>query len=275
MSEQVKTVGILVIGNEILDGIVLDTNSNWIENQISAIGLEMTRLVTVRDDAKEIGVALDFLSSICDVIITSGGLGPTHDDMTLVGVAQAMGVELKENADALAIVERQYKMLKKREIIANSEITPSRRKMASLPIGGVPLDNTVGGAPGVRVAYGKSTVFCLPGVPSEMKSIFKDSVEPWLSERASTVYLERVIEFEFRDESVFAPVIDAVMTKNPGVWIKSMPRTYGSTNVLRVWVSVRGEDESDLKVRVERTIQGLEEETGHQAKIVESERNLR
>ena len=158
--------GILVIGNEVLDGLVLDTNANWMEVRLTALSVEMHRLVAVRDIKEEIGSALDFLIGDCQLIITSGGLGPTFDDMTLESVAQHLGLPLVEDAEALAIVEKQYKMLSSKGIVADSAISEPRRKMARIPKGAIPLDNAVGGAPGVMIEVGDTTIFCLPGVPA-------------------------------------------------------------------------------------------------------------
>ncbi|MFQ5833197.1 MAG: competence/damage-inducible protein A [Candidatus Thorarchaeota archaeon] len=254
--------GILTIGDELLDGLVLDTNSNWIENRLKALSIEMHRLVAVRDNMHEIAEGLEFLLGACDVIITSGGLGPTHDDMTLGAIASALGLSLVENKDALAMVERQYKMLGEQGIVESSEITEPRKKMAMLPEGSIPLDNTVGGAPGVMIELAVTTIFCLPGVPAELKYVFSSSVEPWLEENATSKYIERIIEFLWKDESKFAPHIDTVMSKHEGVYIKSMPRRYGTTDILRVWVSARGSDETLLKELISKTIQSLTDEVG-------------
>ncbi|GAH34767.1 unnamed protein product, partial [marine sediment metagenome] len=129
MNRKIKTVGILAIGNEVLDGLVLDTNSNWMELQLVALGLQIKRLVSVRDEIEEIGKALEFAMEACDVVITSGGLGPTHDDMTLKAIAVALGLEVSQNAEALAIVERQYKTLYERGIVQSPDMTESRIKM--------------------------------------------------------------------------------------------------------------------------------------------------
>ncbi|MFW9843866.1 MAG: molybdopterin-binding protein, partial [Candidatus Thorarchaeota archaeon] len=253
-----------------LDGLVLDTNSNWMETRLVALGLLIKRLVSVRDEIEEIGKALEFIMDSCDVIITSGGLGPTHDDMTLKAIAIALGLEVLENADALAIVERQYKMLYEKGIVQSPDMTDSRIKMARIPEGSVPLDNRVGGAPGVRLQAGSSTIFTLPGVPSELKFIFEDSVIPWLSDRVAEKFFEEVVEFGAHDESTFAPAIDVVMKKHLGVYVKSMPKTYGTTKTLRVWVSARGETLTEVREIVKSAIQSLEIETGLQANIVES-----
>jgi molybdenum cofactor synthesis domain-containing protein len=270
MKSDLKTVGIMAIGNEVLDGLVLETNSNWMELRLVALGLQIKRLVSVRDEIEEIGKALEFLSGSCDVIITSGGLGPTHDDMTLKALAIALGLEIKEDADALTIVERQYKDLFARGIVQSPDLTESRIKMARIPESSIPLDNRVGGAPGVRIDTDDAVIFCLPGVPSELKFIFEDSVLPWISDRVVQKFFEQVIEFGIHDESTFAPAIDVVMKEHPGVYIKSMPKTYGTTKTLRVWLSARGEDVENLAEIVHKAILSLERETGLVSSIVES-----
>ncbi|MGY5871395.1 MAG: molybdopterin-binding protein [Candidatus Thorarchaeota archaeon] len=270
MGQKVRTVGILAIGNEVLDGLVLDTNSNWMELKLVALGLQIKRLVSVRDELEEIGKALEFAMDACDVIITSGGLGPTHDDITLKAIALALDLEVTESAEALAIVERQYKTLFEKGIVQSPDLTEARVKMAMIPEGAEPLDNRVGGAPGVRLQVGNSTIFCLPGVPSELKFIFEDSIISWLSERVEQKFFEQVVEFGMHDESTFAPAIDVVMKKHPGVYVKSMPKTYGTSRTLRVWVSARGENLTDLTELVKAAVKSLEEVTGLPSNIVET-----
>ena len=269
MPKDIRTAGIIAIGNELLDGKVLENNSNWMEIHLTALGLETRRLVSVRDEIDEIGHALDFVRRGCDVILTSGGLGPTHDDMTLKALATKLGLKIVENSEALKIIKRQYKTLHGKGIVQAPDMTESRRKMAQLPEGSQPLDNRVGGAPGVMIQDGDTTIFCLPGVPSELKFIFEDSVIPWVSDNVSQKFHEVVIEFGMRDESAFAPAIDVVMKKVPGVWIKSMPKTYGTSKTLRVWLSARGEDAAELEKLVQSAITELEKVTGISSKPVE------
>ncbi|MGY5862855.1 MAG: molybdopterin-binding protein [Candidatus Thorarchaeota archaeon] len=265
-TEGTLRAGILAIGDEVLDGLVLDTNSNWIETRLAPLGVEMNRLVSVRDNLTEIGRALKFLMETCNLVITSGGLGPTHDDMTLKAVAQAFNRNLVEDQKALNMVEKQYRNLHDRGIVDNSEITESRRKMARIPEGSAALNNSVGGAPGVMLEIDNITIFCLPGVPSELKMIFDGSIVPWIQKKGTTEFYERIIEFEMRDESVFSPIIDAVMKMHPGVYIKSMPRTYGTSHVLKVWVSSRGSDKDTVTKIVDDAIRSICHETGLEAK---------
>ncbi len=265
-SEGTLRAGILAIGDEILDGLVLDTNSNWMEIHLASLGVEMNRLVLVRDDLTEIGCALKFLMETCNLVITSGGLGPTHDDMTLKAVAQAFNRDLVEDSRALSIVEKQYRDLHDRGIVNSPEITESRRKMARIPKGSAALNNTVGGAPGVMLEIDNVTIFCLPGVPSELKMIFEGSIVPWIQKKGTSKFCERVVEFEMRDESVFAPIIDIVMKMHPGVYIKSMPRTYGTSHVLKVWVSSRGSDKETVTRIVDDAIRSISHKTGLEAR---------
>lgn len=268
-------VGLLTIGNEILDGIVLDTNSNWIELRINTLGAEVKRLVSVRDSLEEIGFGLDFLMNSCDVIITSGGLGPTHDDMTLKAIALYLKRNLIENPTAASIVKRQYKMLYEKGIVETPDYSESRRKMAFIPENSVTLDNTIGGAPGVRIDEENTTIFCLPGVPKELKSIFDNSVIKWFEKMSQAKYFEKVMEFPERDESVFAPFIDRTMRKFPKVYIKSMPKTYGSSNVLRVWISARGDNLTELQEIVACAIEFLSKETGLKPSNVNKNSSIR
>jgi molybdopterin-biosynthesis enzyme MoeA-like protein len=228
------------------------------------------RLVTVRDDMDEIANGLRFLRDTCDVVVASGGLGPTHDDITLSAVASALGVPLVENKQALTMVKSQYKKLHGNGIVGSSEITEPRRKMALLPEGGLPLKNLIGGAPGVMIESDNQVIFCLPGVPDELKDIFESTVDPWLERNVTSIYVEKIVEFVWRDESEFAPHIDTVMRKHKGVYIKSMPRKYGITNVLRVWVSARGAKEELVKLLVAAAIESLAKEVGQEPKKVAS-----
>ncbi|NWF96306.1 MAG: competence/damage-inducible protein A [Candidatus Thorarchaeota archaeon] len=255
-------VGILAIGNELLDGLILDTNSNWMEKQLASVGAETLRVVSVRDDVSEIGEGLRFLLSRCDIVITTGGMGPTHDDKTLLAVATATDRALVEDPAAVAIVKRQYAQLFKRGIVDTPDYTAARRKMACIPEGSKALDNQVGGAPGVQLSVGDATVFCLPGVPPELKSIFEHSVLPWIRERVRGVFFETVVQFATNDESLFAPLIDVVMRECPGVYIKSMPRRYERGNVLRVWMSARGASAQDAERKVNEAIGRLSEVSG-------------
>jgi len=180
--------------------------------------------------------------------------------MTLQGVAHGLKLPLELDHASLDIVTRQYKMLHERGIIESGEITDSRRKMAILPLGSKPLDNRVGGAPGVLLEAKGSTIICLPGVPLELKWIFDDQVAPILKSMVREVYAERIVALPLRDESTLAPIIDQVMEEAPGVYVKSLVKPYGEEGI-RLWVSSLGEDQGEVKARVSKAVDRLVELT--------------
>ncbi|MFX0208020.1 MAG: competence/damage-inducible protein A [Candidatus Hodarchaeota archaeon] len=250
-------VGILVIGNDVLDGITLDTNSNWLVRRLIPLGAKIKTRITVRDDISAISWALHHLIDLgCDVIFVSGGLGPTHDDMTFLGLAHALDMELELNPQALAIVKRQYQWLHKKGLVDTPEINKPRKKMAKLPKGAIPLDNRVGGAPGVLIEQNNVLIFALPGVPAEFKSIYESEIEPILLKKRSRFYSEVVTEREVKDESMIAPLIDQLMTKFPNLWLKSLPPAYGTSNKIRFWFSLSSdkEDPETLRKTIDRAI---------------------
>jgi molybdenum cofactor synthesis domain-containing protein len=246
----VSIVRLLVIGNEILDGVVLDTNSQWVINRLKTLSFDVKEKMTVRDDVAEISKAIHRIAEDgCGIVITIGGLGPTHDDMTLKGVAEAFSLPMELNEEALSIVTRQYAGLHSRGIIESGEITEPRRKMAVFPRGARPLDNRVGGAPGVLLEPTGIMIISLPGVPTELYWIFDNQVLPLLESRVEGVFAEKIINLPLRDESTLAPVIDEVMRRSPGVYIKSMVKPYGESGI-RFWISARGDYKPEVEKRV-------------------------
>jgi nicotinamide-nucleotide amidase len=241
---------IITVGNEILDGIILDTNTKWMIERLKPLGLMVKEVIIVRDDVPEIAKAINRAANDgCDLIITSGGLGPTHDDMTLKGVAEAFHLTLEVNSEGLAIVTRQYKGLHDSGRIESAEITDARRKMAVFPHGARPLDNKVGGAPGVLLHHDGVEVVSLPGVPHELMWIFDNQLIPHISEHLEGVYYEEVLSLPLRDESTLAPLIDEAMRCVPGVWIKSLVKPYGERGI-KFWISARGTDKAELEAKV-------------------------
>ncbi len=254
-------IGILSIGNEILNGVTLGTNAHWMTQQIVALGGEVDQHIVVRDNQKAICRAIKhLLKNSLTFIITTGGLGPTHDDITVASIAQCLGLPLVLDQTAEAIIKRQYKKLFEQKIVPTSKLTPARLKMAMLPKGANALDNTIGGAPGVflKVPSQKKYLILLPGVPEEMKQIFTESFIPLLTahleKTSGSKYYQDFCEIPAPDESTFSPHIDFVSKQVPKVYIKSMPKPYGTKTTLRIWVSARGESRQEAKRSVEKAI---------------------
>ena len=186
------------------------------------MGTMIKRMTTADDDLEEISSSLrEALGRNPDFLIVAGGLGPTPDDMTLEGVAMGLGRRLTLNRDALRLIREHYSKIGRSDL----RISPSRRKMAMLPEGATPCENEVGTAPGVRLPVGRTVIFCLPGVPGEMKSIFKQSVEQEIRRKVGRLYRWATrLKIEGIFESAMAPMIRKELQENPGVYIKSHPR---------------------------------------------------
>ena len=214
------TAEIISIGNELLIGHTLDTNSHWIAKRFTRFGWTLQRITVLRDSLAAIkdGVT-GALRRKPDLLITLGGLGPTHDDMTLMGVALALNKRLALNPEALAMVKARYGALE-----ASTGLTRFRRKMATLPEGAEPLPNPLGTAPGVMIKVGPTALVSLPGVPSEMKAIFTGSVIPFLKSSKGESPKEVSIGLVGIIESALAPALDRTRRAFPGLYFKSHPR---------------------------------------------------
>ena len=257
-------VGILVIGNEILEGVILDTNTQWIIQQLKQINYPVIVIMTVRDNIADIARAINRMHRDgVKIIITTGGLGPTHDDMTLLGVAKAFNLSMELNPSAFGIVERQYQYFYELGVVNTPQITPARRKMAVLPHGAIPLDNKAGGAPGVLLIKEDISIVSLPGVPNELKWIFKNKLAPILKKQVRGHYYEKIIHLNLHDESTLSPLIDEAMKKDPEVYVKSMVKPYGEAGI-RLWLSVHGENPKEIKQRVDKLAKLLTELTKDQ-----------
>lgn len=217
-------VELLVIGNEILIGKTQDTNSNYMAKRITKYGHKIRRIIAVGDELEEISNALrEIIDRKPDMIIICGGLGPTFDDMTLQGVAQALNTELELNQHAYDSIKRRYEAAFKQGILKLDGMTKEREKMAYLPKGSAPLPNQRGTAPGVKIKKFETLIFCLPGVPMEMKSMFKVVVLPILKEKKGK-FMEKNFIFTGIGESHIAPYVTDVEEKYPKLWIKTHPR---------------------------------------------------
>ncbi len=240
------TAEIISVGNELLIGHTLDTNAYWIAGHLARTGWKLERATQLRDsfDAIRSGVQ-ESIRRRPRVLITLGGLGPTHDDITLHGISLALRRPLQLNNEAFELVKERYRKLE-----IKPKLTVYRKKMATLPRDAKPLANPIGTAPGVMMELGVTTIFSLPGVPSEMKAIFKGSVLPFLQRLHSRPPVEVQMNIVGIIESALAPILNKARRAFPGLYFKSHPRGRETGARPLVLLHVYNVDEgSEAKVR--------------------------
>jgi len=216
-------VEILSVGNELLLGNTINTNAAWIATQVTSSGAEVSRITTIGDNLTTISTGVrESLRRRPEFLIITGGIGPTFDDMTLRGVAKGLRRRLTVNREAVGLIRNHYARRFGRR---SMHLTKARLKMAQIPVGAVPLLNPVGTAPAVLLTAKQTEIFCLPGVPSEAKTIFLASILAKVRAKAGgRSYVESWLRISGIYESSLAPIIDRVMKHTPGVYIKSHPR---------------------------------------------------
>ena len=252
---RVVNVDLLTIGREILVGRTLDTNSHWIAGEVTRLGAAVPR-ITVVDDEEE-AIAAEVRSARkrgVRFLITTGGLGPTHDDLTLAAIARAAGIGVRVHPSARRIVEERYRALHSGGRIADPGITPARLKMARLPVGSAPLPNPVGTAPGMRLDWGDLSIFALPGVPAEMKAMFTAEVAPRIETLARRAgcggWAEISVPTGMNDESKLAALLDALRAAFPDVHAKSQALGFEARADLAVTLAARGAEGAVARDRV-------------------------
>ncbi|WP_303720581.1 CinA family nicotinamide mononucleotide deamidase-related protein [Malonomonas rubra] len=168
-------IAVLTTGDELLNGELADTNTGTIAASLANYGYKLRCSLSVPDQEKEIEAALRYLTEHVKVVIVTGGLGSTGDDLTARAAARATGQQLAINELALEMVHSWFRK-------RNRAMEPSNERQALLPLGAQPLPNRIGTAPGFRLQKDGCELFFLPGVPNEMQAMFEQSVLPALKE---------------------------------------------------------------------------------------------
>ena len=241
-----RRIVILAIGNELLLGETLDTNSNWLCRHLTGLGGQVVSVIILPDIIAPIAEAVARVCrearELIDLLITVGGLGPTDDDLTLAAVAQALDSPLARNQTAYHWVVEKYAELARQGYVNSPEMNDARIKMAMLPAGAIPLKNPVGAAPAIKVSCGDTTIICLPGVPDEMKAIVKDSLAATLTDLFGVGgFEERDLLVACGDESALAPILRAVVAAHPNVYIKSKAKTFAANQCFKIKLHARGD----------------------------------
>ncbi len=201
------TAAVLVIGDEILSGRTKDRNLGYIAEYLARIGVDVREARVVPDVDDEIVAALNALRARYDYVVTTGGIGPTHDDITADAVARAFGVSIGEDPRVIALMMERY---------LPADLTPARRRMARIPAGAELIDNPISKAPGFRIG----NVFVLAGVPSVMQAMLDFAVR---SMKTGAVMLVETVEAGPAPEGRYGDPLSAIAAAHPTVSIGSYP----------------------------------------------------
>lgn len=254
-------VELICIGSELLSGITLNSNAHWLAGQIFQAGGKLKRVTAVPDDLAEISSAIiESLGRNPGILITTGGLGATYDDMTLEAMAAALGRKTKIDQSAVEMLKRSYA---RRGL--GYELNEVRLKMATIPDGSTPLENMVGSAPAVAIELKEAKIFCLQGVPGEMQQAFNDHILPALKKQVGH-FFSKEVNYMVRGvtEAMLAPALLRIVDSNPGeaLYLKTHPQGYGENNMpqIRAQVVSRGTKEDEVDKRLDAVVSALRQE---------------
>jgi nicotinamide-nucleotide amidase len=198
-------VELLSTGDELLTGQVVDTNSAWLMDRLWDLGVMVRRKTLVGDDRDDLDAALRETSARSDLVVVSGGMGPTEDDLTSERVAAVLGVPLELHEPSLRAIEERFRRF-------GRVMTPNNEKQARFPRGAEVIPNGFGTAPGFAVRLGRAEVVCLPGVPVEFKGLAEEWVLPRVAAGLGEVPAARLVKLfgvpESHADHAMRPVMD-------------------------------------------------------------------
>jgi nicotinamide-nucleotide amidase len=211
---------IVSVGSELLLGQIVDTNAAFIARQLAALGLDLFHKTTVGDNLGRVAAALETALARADVVITTGGLGPTEDDVTREAVARATGRELEFHPELLEEIEAFFR-------VRGLPLSPSNRKQAYIPQGAIPVSNPVGTAPCFILEEHEHTLIVLPGVPREMEYLLRSRALPHIRARYGlrAAIVSRLVRVAGLGESRVGELLADLMAKgaNPTVGTMAHP----------------------------------------------------
>lgn len=206
------TCAVLSIGTELTRGELVNTNASWLSAALTDLGFEVIEQAVVDDDKERIVATVDRLARRVPVIVCTGGLGPTTDDLTTVAVASALGVGLERDEASLELIRRRMEKF-------GRTMSESNAKQADFPVGSSVLANPIGTAPGFEVALHGARAFFMPGVPREMKRMYEEQVVPRIRDLAQKASHQIHFRTFGLPESVVGERLAGVEEAFPGVTI--------------------------------------------------------
>lgn len=240
----IVTAAMIVIGDEILSGRTKDKNIGHLADLMTAIGIDLKEVRIVADDEEEIAAAVNAVRTRHTYVFTTGGIGPTHDDITADSIAKAFGVPCEYD-------EKAYRMLTDHYAARGMEFTEARMRMARMPVGAEHIDNPVSLAPGFRIG----NVHVMAGVPAIFQAML-DNVIPTL--RTGAKLISATVPCRFGEGTIGGPLAE-IQQKHPDTIIGSYPKYLDGTFWTELVVRARDQDAVDrAKTAIEAMLAEIE-----------------
>lgn len=257
------TVELISVGTEILLGNIVNTNAAWLSEQCARLGLSCYYQSVVGDNAVRLKEQIQQALNRSDIVILTGGLGPTTDDLTKETAAQLMGKGLVMDMHSLERVEAYFKA---RRI----EMTENNKKQALCPEGAMVLDNDNGTAPGLILEENGKRMILLPGPPNELHPLFEQQVKPYLQKLSPEIFYSRTVKLCGIGESKAAAMIQDMIDAQTNPTIAP----YAKTGEVHLRVTARVKDEQEGKKLVKPVIRELKKRFGEMVYTTKEERTL-
>ena len=257
------TVELICVGTELLLGNIVNTNAAYLAEKCAGLGLSCYYQSVVGDNEQRLSETLQAAVKRSDIVILSGGLGPTEDDLTKETAAKVMGRELVEDEASRAHIEAYF---------AAKGMTPTENnwKQAMIPAGGIVLPNPNGTAPGVIIPNGQTHVVLLPGPPQELRPMFEDDVVPYLKKLEPGIISSQTVKIcgigESRVETLLMDLIDG--QENPTI------ATYAKPGEVHIRVTARAENEKDARKLIRPVVKEIKSRLGSNVYTTQEEVTL-
>ena len=248
---------ILAVGTELLLGDILNRDAQYLSKQLATMGITVLRHSTVGDNRERLTHDLNEALKRSDIVITTGGLGPTKDDLTKEVCCEVMGFELYEDEKIVEGIRRYFES-------KNMKMTENNKKQALVPVGGTVFTNNHGTAPGIAMERDNKCVILLPGPPKELEPMFNESVRDFLSKYSDGTIISHVVNIIGSGESIIAEELDDMLDSlNPTV----APYAKQGECLLRVTAKAKTKDEAEalcspvlerIKARLGSVIYGID-----------------
>lgn len=244
-------VELIAVGTEILLGNIVNTNAAYLAEKCAGLGLSCYYQGVVGDNWERLTGMLKTALDRSDIVILSGGLGPTQDDLTKEAATQVMGMDLIEDAHSLEMIQSYFKT-------RGLEMTENNKKQAMVPEGAIVIDNANGTAPGIIIEKDGKRIILLPGPPNELVPMFENSIAPYLEKLCPGIIYSRTVKICGMGESKVETMVRDLMDgkENPTV------APYAKTGEVHLRVTARAEDEKAAKQLVKPVVKELKSRLG-------------